>query len=238
MVTRTRIALGPAFANLADDSAMSLLEWLFHRDALVDAYLGLAHYRQQRGMSWFIGKQAKLAIPREVGPSYLPAPDLSIHSTLGPCVLATVPIAHYGPPTLVIEVVSGTMLMDNDLRFGIPGGKAVAYAASGIAEYLVFDPCGDFIPEQIAAWRLGPTGDYVQWGPDATDRWVSSLGIAFAPQDTKLRVYDETDELIPSYEELADEREQPLRDAAREHAEQQAQITELQDTLRRLRGEA
>ena len=43
------------------------------------------------------------------------------------------------------------VLMDNDLRVGIAGGKAAAYAASGVAEYLVFDPCGDFIAENVAA---------------------------------------------------------------------------------------
>ena len=225
MVTHTRIALGAAFANLADDSAMSLLGSLLHRDALVDVYLGLKHYRRQRGLPWFIGKQTRLAIPREVGPSYLPVPDLFIHSTLGPSLLATLPVSHYGPPTLVIEVVSGTMLMDNDLRVGIAGGKAAAYAASGVAEYLVFDPCGDFISENVAAWRFGPTGECVPWEPDSQQRWVSSLGISFAPHYARLLVYDETGELLPSYEELADE-----------CAEQERQLAKSQEALRRLQG--
>ena len=222
MVAYSRIALGPEFDGLADDTAVSLLGSGYHQEALLDAYLGLQRYRRQRDLPWFIGRQARLSIPRGEGTRYTPAPDLFIHATLGPCPLATVSVANYGPPTLVIEVVSGTMPLDNDLRVGTPGGKAAAYAASGVAEYLVFDPCGDSIPEGVAAWRLGPGRVYVPWKSNAADRWTSSLGIAFAPRGAKLRVYDEAGALMPSYEELADLAEEQEREIA---------------ALRRLRGE-
>ncbi len=55
---------------------------------------------------------------------------------------------------------------------------------------------------------------------------MSSLGISFAPEDGKLRVYDETGELIPSYEDLEEIAE-----------EREREIAALREELRRLRGE-
>jgi hypothetical protein len=87
-------------------------------------------------------------------------------------------------------------------------------------EYLVFDPIGDFIPDQVLARRLGPDGPYESWLPDpATGRWHSALGVSFAPQGLLLRVYDPDGSLIPTMDELENE------------------IVALQAELRRLRGE-
>lgn len=243
MVAYTRTALGPEFDGLVDDTVVSLLGSLFHRDALADLYLGLRNYRRGHGLPWAIGKQAKLSIPREVGSAYSPVPDLFIHPALDSHALATVSIARYGPPTLVIEVVSGTLPIDNDHRVGIPGGKAAAYAASGVAEYLVFDRWGEFIPESVAAWRLDRSGEYRPWEPDANLRWASSLGIAFAPQGATLRAYDETGMLIPSYEELAALAMKHERELAARREEVHATLLQCAEQarenaeLRRLRGE-
>ncbi len=237
MVTRARIALGPEFAELADDTEESLLGSSFHQDAIVDTYVSLKLHRQERDLPWFIGNQTKLVIPREGGASYHPSPDLLIHPTLGSEGRTSLSVARYGPPTLIIEVVSPATALGNDLN---ADGKIGAYAASGVAEYLAFDLFGDYIPEQVRAWRLGPTGMYVPWEADSAGRWASSLGIAFAPQGATLRVYDEAGDLIPSYQHLRDlakARERQLLDAARQQVEQERQIAELQEALRRLRGE-
>jgi len=252
MVTRTRIALGPAFADLADDTEESVLGSSFHQDAIVDTYVSLKLYRRKHDLPWFIGNQTKLVIPRAVGPSYQPSPDLLVHPTLGCLGRSSLPVALYGSPTLVIEGMSPATAFGNDLS---ETGKLGAYAASGVTEYLAFDLFGDFIPELVRAWRLGPAGTYVPWERDGAGRWASSLGIAFAPQDSRLRVYDEAGKIISSYEDLedlAEERERQLEEAAQERAEQarqllaaaqqrieqERQIAELQETLRRLRGEA
>jgi Uma2 family endonuclease len=224
MVTRTRTALGPAFADLADDTEESVLGSSFHQDAIVDTYVSLKLHRRKHNLPWFIGNQTKLVIPRVVGPPYQPSPDLLIHPTLGSFGRSSLPIASFGPPALVIEVMSPATALSNDLS---EIGKLGAYAASGVTEYLAFDIFGDYIPEMVRAWRLGPTGAYVPWEPDTSRRWVSSLGISFAPEDGKLRVYDETGELIPSYEDLEEIAE-----------EREREIAALREELRRLRGEA
>lgn len=237
MVTYTRIALGSAFAELADDTEESLSGSSFHQDAIVDTYVSLKRHRRKHNLLWFIGNQTKLVIPRAVGPPYQPSPDLLVHPTLGEGNWASIAIARYGPPTLAIEVLSPATALGNDLN---ERGKVGAYAASGVAEYLTFDLFGDYIPDQLRAWRLGPGGVYLPWEPDADGRWTSTLGIAFAPQGAKLRVYDEAGALIPNnetLEDLAEERERQLAAVMQERADQEREIAELREALRRLRGE-
>jgi len=224
MVTHTRIALGSAFADLADDTEESVLGSSFHQDAIVDTYVSLKLHRRKHDLPWFIGNQTKLVIPRVAGSPYQPSPDLLIHPTLGSFGRSSLPIAIFGPPALVIEVMSPATALSNDLS---ESGELGAYAASDVTEYLAFDIFGEYIPEVVRAWRLGPTGTYVPWEADKSGRWASSLGIAFAPQDGKLRVYDEAGDLIPSYEDLEEIAE-----------EREREIGALREELRRLRGEA
>jgi Uma2 family endonuclease len=247
MVTRT-VVLGPAFDHLEDDTEETLVGSTHHQDAIVDAYISLKRHRRRRGLPWFVGNQTKLVIPRAGGqPPYQPSPDLMIHTTAGPEGRASLPISNYGPPALVIEVVSPATALRNDLNFGPPGGKPPAYAEIGVNEYLTFDPFGDYIPEQIRAWRLGPEHIYVPWEQDESRRWASDLGIAFAPQGWLLRVFDEDGHLIPNYEDLegtvdtlqetVGSLEATVERQAREKAEDARRIAELQEALRRARGE-
>ena len=226
MVTRT-IVLTTAFDHLADDTEETLVGSSFHQDAIVDTYVSLKRYRRQRNLPWFIGNQTKLVIPRTGGaPSYQPSPDLMIYPTLGSDGWRSIPVARYGPPALVMEVVSPSTALENDLNFGSPGGKPNVYAAIGVAEYLAFDLFGDYIEDQVSAWRLGPAGLYVPWGPDSSGLWVSTLGIAFAPRTRLLRVYDDQGVIIPNDEDMDDIADERAR-----------QIAELQAELRRLQGE-
>jgi hypothetical protein len=114
------------------------------------------------------------------------------------------------------------MARSYDLNTLNPAAKPSAYAQAGIPEYLVFDPIGDLIPDRVRAWRAGPGGAYMPWLPDPdTGRWHSALGISFAPQGFRLRVYDPAGNLIPTMDELEiqmEEREERLVAQAREIA--------------------
>lgn len=221
-MVKKRIALGPEFDGLADDTEESLLGSSFHQDAINDTYGSLKRHRRKHRLPWFIGNQTKLIIPREVGPPFQPSPDLCIHPTLGEGNWASIAIARYGPPTLAIEVLRPSTALDNDLN---EGGKVGSYAESGIAEYLAFDLFGEYILDQVRAWHLGPRGVYVPWEPDEAGRWVSALGIAFAPHGAKLRVYD-AQGIIPN-DEAVDEI----------IARQERENATLREEVRRLRGE-
>lgn len=236
MVTRT-IVLGPEFDHLADDTEETLVGSSYHQDAITTAYQSLQWYRLSRDLPWFVGNQLKLVLPRTNGrPAYSPSPDLLVHTTLGNDFRASLSVAREGPPALIIEVLSPSTGLGTDLD---PDGKLGAYATAGVAEYLTFDPTGEIIPDQLRAWRLDSDDRYAPWEPDATWRWQSALGIAFAPQGWRLRVFDEDGTPIPRYDEIALRMQEQLRvQAAQEHilAERERENVALRAELARLRG--
>lgn len=225
MVARA-IALGPEFDTFQDDSEETLVGSSLHQGAITALFNGLTYCGPRRGLPWFIGNQLTLIIPRRGHrPPAQPSPDILVHPTLTAGWRASLDVAAEGPPVLVIEVVSPATAPERDLNVGSPAGRPHLYAASGIGEYLAFDPTGEFLPRQIRAWRATPRG-FEPW-PDAGGRWVSeALGVAFTAQGVLLRVYDQDGRLAPIYEE-----------AIVALAERDREIAELQAELRRLRRE-
>ena len=214
------IALGPELDWLMDDTEESLLGTTVHQGAIVVLDSSLNSHKRRAGLPWLIGNQLRLIIPRRDGKTYQPSPDIIAHLTLGDAQLTSLSVAEHGPPALAVEVTSPSTAREHDLNTISHRAKPQVYEECGIPEYLVFDPIGDFISDQVLAWRLGPDGQYESWLPDpATGRWHSALGISFAPQGLRLRVYDPDGNLIPTMDELENE------------------IAALQVELRRLRGE-
>jgi len=225
-----RIALGPELDWLPDDTEESLLGTTAHQGAIVTLDNSLNYHKRRAGLPWLIGNQLKLIVPRRDGRTYQPSPDIIVHPTLGDVLLTSLAVAEHGPPALAIEITSPSTAREHDLNTISHRAKPQVYEECGIPEYLVFDPIGDFIPDQILAWRLKADGQYDSWLPDpTTGRWHSALGISFAPQGLRLRVYDADGNLIPTMDELATLRE-VVEAQARENAELRAE-------LRRLRGE-
>ncbi len=157
---------------------------------------------------------------------YLPSPDILVHPTLTNASRTSLVLATDGPPALVIEVARLLTVLTNDLSLTDERGKPGVYESIGVAEYIVFDPTAEFVPEQLWAWRR-VAGAYASWLPDERGRWVSAAlgGIAFTPHGPTLRVYDQEGRLVPLTEELAD-----LLD------ERERKIAALEAELRRLRG--
>lgn len=253
MVTH-QIALGPEFDFLADDTEESLLGSTIHQDAIVAAQDSLRRHSRRQGLSWYVGNQLTMIIPREGGrPPYQPVPDLLVHTTLGDPRPQSLAVAQVGPPALVLEVASPSTARAHDVDTINPRAKPQVYAACGIAEYLVFDALGEILGEQVRAWHLdpaaiGPGRRYVRWLPDERGHWVSAnLGVSFAPQGLLLRVYDAAGRLIQYSAELdgeieARDRELALRDREltardRELIARDRELAELRAELRRLRGE-
>jgi Uma2 family endonuclease len=208
MVTRT-IALGPELDWLPDDTEESLLGTSIHQAVIVILDTCLNYFRRRAGLPWFVGNQLKLIIPRQGDrEAYRPSPDIIVHANLTATELTSLNVQVYGPPALVIEVASPSTAQSHDLDTLNPAAKPSAYAQAGIPEYLVFDPIGDIIPEQVRAWRMGPEGSYIPWLPDpATGRWHSALGVSFASHGLRLRVYDPNGNLIPTTDEIAMQRD-------------------------------
>lgn len=229
-----RITLGPELDWLPDDTEESLLGSTAHQSAIVVLDNSLNSHKCRAGLSWFVTNKVPLIIPRQGGGTYQPAPDILVHPMLGDTNLDALSVATHGSPSLIMEVTSPATAYQHDLDTLNPHGKPLAYDQAGIPEYLVFDPTGDMIPDQIRAWHKGARDAYGPWLPDpATGRWHSALGISFAPQGLRLRVYDSDSRLIPTIEELADK----LTALTAKPSALRAEYSALQAELCRLRGE-
>jgi Uma2 family endonuclease len=225
MVTQA-VALGPEFDHLPDDTEETLVGATSHQGSINLLYDSLILCGPDRGLPWLVGNQLMLLIPRQVGRSYNPSPDIMVHPTLGDVERTSLNVAIDGPPVLIVEVASPSTSLSSDLNLDSPSGKPGAYAAIGVLEYMVFDPTGQMIGEQVRAWRMGPTG-YEPWLSEGDGRWHSrALGIGFVPQGLRLRVYDQEGQLVPSIREIVEER--------RRAAER---VAALEAENRRLRGE-
>jgi Uma2 family endonuclease len=221
------IALGPEFDLLLDDTEESLLGTTLHQQIIVTLVNGLSYFSAREHLSWLVGNQLTLLIPRRNGRGhYQPSPDGLVHPTLGADHQAgSLNVAAVDPPALTIEVTSPSTAREHDLDTLSPRAKPAVYARCGIPEYIVFDALGEVVPERMRAWRLGPAGLYVPWEPEADGRWHSALGISFAPLNLLLRVWDSQGHLLPTHRELAE-----MLDA------RDREIAALREELRRLRG--
>lgn len=225
------IALGPQFADLADDTEDSILGSSTHQGAITTLHDGLDACGHGRGLPWFVGNQIRMIVPRVGRRSASLSPDILVHPTLSNGSRDSIIVAADGPPALVIEIASPSTAVARDLNEATPSAKPAAYAALGIPEYLVFDPTGEFLPQHLWARKLGPHG-YVPWEPEADGRWHSALGISFLPQGFLLRIYDQDGQLVPTGPELRVYNRR-LTDLI---SEREQQIAALEAELRRLRG--
>jgi Uma2 family endonuclease len=163
-----RIALGPDLDWLPDDTEESLLGTTVHQGVIVTLDTGLNLYKRRARLPWLIGNQLKLVIPRRGGGSYLPSPDILVHPTLGDAQISSIAVVRDGPPALAIEVTSPATARAHDLDTLNPRAKPRAYEECGIPEYLVFDPLGDFIPEQIPPPAAGTARSASRSSPRAS----------------------------------------------------------------------
>jgi hypothetical protein len=239
MTLHQTIALGPQFADLADDTDDSILGSSTHQGAITTLHDGLDACGHGRDLPWFVGNQIRMIVPCVGRRSASLSPDILVHPTLSNGSRDSIIVAADGPPALVIEIASPSTAVARDLNEATPSAKPAAYAVLGIPEYLVFDATGEFLPEHLWARKLGPHG-YVPWEPEADGRWHSAFGISFAPQGFLLRVYDQDGQLVPTGPELRayNRRLTELMDErAAQLAERDERITALEAELRRLRKE-
>ena len=226
------VALGPEFDGLQDDTEETLVGSSLHQEAITALYTSLTLCGPRRGLPWFVGNQIKVVIHREGSQApYMPSPDILVHPTLTSASRSSLVLAVDGPPALVIEVASPATAVERDVNLTSPTGKPRVYEATGVAEYLVFDPTGDLLGTQVWAQRA-ESGRFVSWEPEPDGRWASAaLGIAFRPRGLLLRVYDQDGRLVPLTGELTD----LVAERDRQIAEQARRLAALEEELRRLR---
>jgi hypothetical protein len=152
-------------------------------------------------------------------------PDVFVYDRPVDERLATLPLLEYGPPLLVVEVLSPTTRdSDLDLRHG----KGYSYAQAGVLEYLILDPEGTDLPEQGQGWRLEGSG-YVPWRREASGRWQSQvIPVAVAFEGTRLVVFGPEGQRQLREGEVAREVAR-LRELAQEAARLREEVARLRE---------
>jgi len=237
------------YSWLHDDTEEDMVGADWHQDAIRAIGLALKTLDRERQWPWHVGDQLTLIGDVPGRERWSPAPDISVHPTLGPAARRDLDVRVEGPPTLVVEVASPStwaydVSLEREWRGRRQAGKAYGYLMLlGVTEYLVFDPRQEYLAGQARAWRRGGDGNVREWLPDAEGRYHSvGLDISFVPDGPLLRVLDSQGEPIPYWFEDAEEArrtrelEREIAFQARELTLREQEIASLQAELLRLRG--
>jgi Uma2 family endonuclease len=222
---------------LHDDTEEDLLGADWHQEAIGEVVNALRDQAEIAGLPWHVGNQLALAAWKPDGTAWRPSPDVMVHTNGGPEPREEMSARLDGLPALVIEVVSkSTWRYDQD----VTQGKGWGYLTLGIPEFLLFDPSGEFLHTPCRGWRL-MAGKPQAWQPDADGRYQSALGMAFAPEGTRLRVFDRSGQPMPFRHEktaLVVDQRRELERQRQTMIERDARIARLEAELTALRGKA
>lgn len=212
---------------LKDDTEEDLVGSDLHQDAIRLLAENLRYIAAQRDAPWHVSSQLMILMGPISGRPWHPSPDIFVHLTAGPDPLESFDATSLGVPRFVVEVTSpATWRYDTE-------GKRRGYELVGVGEYLVFDPTGDLLGDQVRAWRA-TAGGFTPWGADRDGTWRSdALDLAFRPEGVLLRTIDRDGELVPS----ASEALRLAHAAARRADEAARRADELEAELRKLRGQ-
>jgi Uma2 family endonuclease len=129
------------------------------------------------------------------------------------------------PPTLVVEVTSADSRREDQV------GKRELYERLGVAEYILYDPLGEYLNPRIQGFRM-LAGSYVPIPFLEESRSLQSraVGLTFRLEDSRLRLVDSlTGQPLLRGEEA--------RELARSAKEAQKEIARLRAEVERLRGQ-
>jgi len=236
---RPNVALAPSPAVWPpDDTEESVMGTNLHQTAILNLRLGIndaAAVATPEGAPprWQAGGQTMIrGFQHPDGSAYTTLPDVFVYPRPIDDRRGSLALALDGPPALVIEVLSdATYRSDLDME----RGKGYSYARAVVREYLVLDPIGEFVPEQVRGWRL--EGDaYRPLAPDAQGRWQSrEVGAAFSFAGVQVAVYGPQGQRQLREGEITQELERRDRQYAEALARQEQELAALRDQVERLR---
>lgn len=160
-------------------------------------------------------------------PTLCVSPDLMVVAPTQPQTgdVTSYRVGRDGPvPELVIEILSPRTATDRDLD-----AKLVLYASLGIAEYVLIDPAGRFLPQRLLLKRLLPDGS---WRDERDEDGGVSSQLGF-------RLHLEADGLIGVYDTATGTRYiRPNEGQAEAEARRQAEKEREQAEIARQQAEA
>ena len=218
-----------------DDTEESVLGTNLHQGTIANLRWGLnevaAGLRPAGGPDpWqALSQTAITGLRRWDGTPYTVLPDVFVHRGPIDDRRPSLALGRDGPPLVVAEVLSpATYESDLDLDYG----KGHSYARAGVAEYLLLDPTGEYLPQQVQGWQL--EGDvYVPRPPDRAGRWRSAaIGVAVGFDGARVVVYAPDGQRQPREGEVGRELAQQ-RDELGRQREENARLREEIAALRR-----
>jgi Uma2 family endonuclease len=220
-----------------DDTEESVLGTNFHQRTITNLRIGLneaarAAVEPERPISWFAYSQTIMrGFRRRDGSRIWTLPDVFV---LVHDVDERRPSLHLrqdGVPLLIIEVASDTTA---DADLDLEEGKGYLYARARVAEYMVMDPTGEWVPEGVRAWQL-QGGRYQPWMPEADGRWHSrQIAAQIALEGAMAGVFTPSGRRMPREGEIYGEliqRERELAQRDDEIARLRRLLDEQQDEL-------
>ena len=139
------------------------------------------------------------------------------------------------PPALIVEVTSA------DTRKEDLGRKKALYERLGVAEYILYDPLGDYLSPRLQGFRL--IGGQYEPVPHSAKNSLESrtVGLTFQMEGSQLRLIDTAtgtlllrDEEVRELARTAEERARTVEERARAAEEEAAR---LRAELERLRNQ-
>lgn len=198
---------------LRDDTEEDLVGSDLHQDAITEAHAGIAAYAREQGLSWYVSKQVMVIAPMPGREVWHPSPDVYVVPGISADPRSSYDARVDPIPPFIVEVMSPSTA-DRDLEV-----KRRSYEWIGVREHLIFDPTGDQLGGAVRAWHTGAM-EWEPWEADESGTWRSAvLGLGFRPEGVLLRVVRPDDSIIPTRQEI------------------EGQLAQLEEELRRLRGE-
>jgi len=236
----TSAGLVPTAVTYPDSDGQPMGETAVHVEATYDLIHGLRCHLQLRHNVLTTGNV--LLYYEEGDPTSVVVPDVMVIKGLTAKLLGTYKLWEQGVvPCVVVELTSKSS------RLADIGTKRALYAMLGVAEYVVFDPLGEYLRPRIRAFRL-QDGDLVPLPVSESDGFASDeLGCILRPDGDRLRVVDSgSGEVAPtraeSLQRAVEAREQAAALAARAEAaaaradEAEQRLAELSAEIVALRG--
>ena len=215
------VDMGTIYALLCvrDDTEEDLVGSDLHQDAITEAHAGIATYRDEHGLSWYVTKQVMMTVWLPGYGEWHPSPDVYVVPGVSGHPRSSYDARVEPVPPFALEVIS-PMSVDRDARV-----KRHSYELIGVREYIIFDPTGEELGSAVRAWHQDPGRNpddwprWVPWEPDESGTWRSaSLGLGFRPEGVLLRVQRPDGSLVETRGEMT------------------RRVAELEEELRRLRG--
>lgn len=236
-----------------DDTEESVMGTHLHQRAIILAYGTLRDYADALGTpgapAWYVSTQETVIVDLPLRRRrWQPKPDVWVVPEISAHEGTSYDTRKHGPmPSFILEVASESTWRDD------VDEKSVLYDVTGVKEYLVFDPTGEFLPEVIRGWHRMEGGPWEPWAgttrADGIAVWESRvLGLTLRGEGPLLRfehpergllpLWSEAQALRQAQERALAERDRELAARDRELAAERQRRAELEAELRRLRGES